>query len=243
MIDTEWSDPDEAARQMSGNWKQNRDFAWHVRYDDPRNETAVHCALYTRDSDPLTLSNASQIEKALQEADPRGLSWHMERHNHWAVGWLEVAILYPWRKNGKTTTAWRTFCGLMESLEQYPVLDDEDYYQRVEDETVEPCLQEVAHEAERYANNELDILDIDVTADHVRDFMHENKIEYEAVDNDSWLRFWEYNPRHHEVTREELAERVAVWVVEQNEKAAHEARLDELEARGELYTQRPLPLS
>lgn len=82
-----------------------------------------------RDSDVLDQSNFAVSRKMLKEVGEEGEDWAVEQFSHWAVGWVEYLIVNP-----QSTAAVAKGEEIRESLEQYPVLDDEDYSQREEDE-------------------------------------------------------------------------------------------------------------
>lgn len=74
-----------------------------------------------RDSDPLEESN---YFTALKLYEAEGVEVREDRFNHWAVGWVDqltVAI---------TPASVRVLEELRERIENYPVLDDEDFSQR-----------------------------------------------------------------------------------------------------------------
>jgi hypothetical protein len=52
-----------------------------------------------------------------------------ERHDHWAVGWVDGYALRVYR-DGAITDAFRKYCELRSALADYPVLDEEDYSRR-----------------------------------------------------------------------------------------------------------------
>lgn len=74
-----------------------------------------------RDSDHLTNSN---FECALEQLGGEGEDVEVHRFGHWAVGWLEIIIVRP------GTEAERIAEEIERGLENYPVLDEEDYSRR-----------------------------------------------------------------------------------------------------------------
>lgn len=81
-----------------------------------------------RDSDCLTCSNFRCFEKALK-ALPEFKAWDgefspvtIEEFNHWAVGWVQYLIIHPSFTAGVALAE-----SIRAKLEEYPVLDDEDF--------------------------------------------------------------------------------------------------------------------
>jgi len=216
-----WDEPDIAAGMLAGNWLKFNDFSWYGRDDDePRNDQAVHFVQHTRDSAPLELSNSEAIQAELMKVDPEFQNWHMENHNHWACGWVEKAILFPYKPGGyKLTSAWLRFCELQQRLSDYPVLDDDAYYQKVQEDTVDPWLAEIARTAEQFANDELDYWD-DITPDKVYSFLNDQGYQWDTIDDDSWVQA--SDEQGHSLDDESLAERVAIWTVMKMQEAGNE---------------------
>lgn len=219
--ETPWDEPEIAAGMLAGNWLKFSDFSWYGRDDDEaRNDQAVHVALHTRDSGPLELSNSEGIQAELAKVDPEYVNWHMETHNHWDCGWVEKAILLPYKPGGhKLTPAWLRFCELQQRLSDYPVLDDDAYYQKVQDVTVDPWLAEIARTAEQFSSDELDFAG-DVTPDQVYSFLHDQGYQYDTTDNDSWVQT--YDDHSNILSDDSLAERVAIWIVWNKTQVNHD---------------------
>jgi len=121
-------DIESAARELAGNWRDFDSFAWHDRPDDCDDFAIV----YTngRDSDVLSESNAHAISEALEPyTDGDDPDVYSEHHNHWACGWIDGFSIRVYR-NGKITDAFRAYCELQARLEDYPILDEDDYYAR-----------------------------------------------------------------------------------------------------------------
>jgi hypothetical protein len=126
-----WSDLEEAARQMAGNWQEFDSFAWSRGY---RLEDAEQWMIgYTshRDSGLLDQSNAKAITERLApfsvDDDPDLV---FERHCHFAVGHIDGLSIRVYRADGSITAAFREFCRIQERLDDYPILDAQDYEQR-----------------------------------------------------------------------------------------------------------------
>ena len=161
MIRTcDWGDVDSCAKEMAGNHRHFDSFAWHDRPD----ESEIWAVIYThqRDSGLLDQSNADAIAKELEpftEGDsPDVVS---ERHSHWAVGWVEGYAIRVYRQEHipsdgfadggefyseeeclEITDAFKAYCALQASLQDYPVLDEEDYSRREYEATIENIQSE-----------------------------------------------------------------------------------------------------
>ena len=59
-----------------------------------------------------------------------------EHHTHWAVGWVDGYAIRVYRR-GRITKAFRTCHDLQSRLADYPVLDEDDYSNRVYEATLE----------------------------------------------------------------------------------------------------------
>ncbi|MAX37656.1 MAG: hypothetical protein CME33_13950 [Gimesia sp.] len=128
---------EEAAMDAAGNWQTFDCFSWWREGDlDHPEDWMIHYT-HHRDSGLLDQSNSEQIRKALEPFtegdDPDVVE---ESHNHWAVGYIDGFSLRVVR-DGEITEAFRTLHKLMESLEAYPILDEEDFSNRELEATVE----------------------------------------------------------------------------------------------------------
>ena len=74
-----------------------------------------------RDSDLLEESN---FACALKELGGEGENVEVHRFGHWASGWFEILIVNP------NTEAAKEALRLEEKLNNYPVLDEDDFSQR-----------------------------------------------------------------------------------------------------------------
>ncbi len=128
---------EEAATRSAGNWERFNCFVWWREQEmDDSDQWMIHYT-HHRDSGLLDQSNATQIRKGLQSFtegdDPDVIE---ESHNHWVVGYIDGFSLRVFR-DGEITEAFRTFHQLMESLANYPILNDEDFSNREYEATVE----------------------------------------------------------------------------------------------------------
>lgn len=121
------------ATDMAGNWRKWDCFSWYAKPWDAEN----WCIYYThnRDSDILSESNAAMIDKRMTQfvdSDNEDADVHPEHHNHWACGWIEgyAVRVYADNPEGNITPAFAEIASIMAELENYLVLDEEDYSQR-----------------------------------------------------------------------------------------------------------------
>jgi hypothetical protein len=126
----DWTDVESAAKETAGNWQRFTCFAWHRGYDL---EDADRWAIfYTsgRDAGLLDQSNNDEIAKRLapfmEGDDPDVVA---ESHSHWAVGYVDGFSIRVTGKDGGITAAFKEFCGIKQKLDEYPILNEEDYSQ------------------------------------------------------------------------------------------------------------------
>lgn len=129
-------------RLQPGNWRKFDSFCWDRAYSGGSEylpDAGDFAIVYThnRDSDTLTQSNAAQIAEALapfMEGD--NLDVIAEDHNHWACGWIAGYAIRVYR-NGEPTPAALAWEEIQDRLDDYPVLDEEDWSRRESDEQYE----------------------------------------------------------------------------------------------------------
>lgn len=130
-------DLDDAAKAAAGNWQKFECFVWHRERDLDAAENWFITYTHHRDSGLLDQSNSAAIGKALEPFtegdDPDVVA---ENHHHWAVGWIEGFSIRVFR-DGQITDAFRTYHELAQRLDDYPILDDEDYSRREYEATIE----------------------------------------------------------------------------------------------------------
>lgn len=117
------------AKEAAGNWHHFESFGWHDEPEDGEKWTIVYT--HNRDSDVLTQSNAAAIKKTMDEYDESTVI--EQHHGHWAVGWVDGYAIKVYDK-GEITKAFKAWCDLAAAIESYPVLDEEDFSQRENDE-------------------------------------------------------------------------------------------------------------
>ena len=79
----------------------------------------------------FALSNFRTLEHMLDELDPDGTDHEVCNFGHWGPGWFEIIIVRP------DTACAKKAIEVEEALENYPVLDEEDYSRREHDTAVE----------------------------------------------------------------------------------------------------------
>lgn len=145
----DWTDVENAAKELAGNWQEFECFAWSRGYDL---EDAENWAIwYTshRDAGLLAQSNEAAIHNRLEpfsEGDDPDLVF--ESHSHWAVGHVDGFSVRVYRPDGTITEAFREFCKIKEELDAYPVLDEADYSER----ELQATLENYASEMWRHKN-------------------------------------------------------------------------------------------
>ncbi|MBA2114078.1 hypothetical protein [Bremerella alba] len=128
------------ANELAGNWKRMDSFAW---FRESEIDDSDHWAIiYThhRESGLLDGSNAGVIGKAMMpftERDDDDPDVVMETHSHFAVGWIAGFSIRCLDPAGKVTEAFKRYAELNEAMDQYPILDEEDYSNREYEATVE----------------------------------------------------------------------------------------------------------
>ena len=130
----------ELAQAMACNWKRMQSFMW---FRESEIEDSDNCAIiytHNRDSGLLDQSNAGVIGKAMMpftEDDGDDPDVVMESHSHFLVGWIAGFSIRCLNSDGKPTRAFARYAELHEAMDQYPILDEEDYSNREHEATVE----------------------------------------------------------------------------------------------------------
>ncbi len=116
---------EDLAKQLVGNWKKFESFVWYDKpEEDSDNWTIVNT--HHRDSGLLELSNAFVIHRRLDKW-PDDIRF--ERHNHYAVGWIECVVIKIYKNiiTKEVTDAFRAYCELYCAMENYSILDESHY--------------------------------------------------------------------------------------------------------------------
>jgi len=98
------------------------------------------CALHHRDSGLLVESNWNAHINRLTAIEPESIEedsgiykgWHIVRDSHFAVGWIEYVLIN--KDNQKLVEAGNA---IQKELDDYLILDESDYYERVMEATEE----------------------------------------------------------------------------------------------------------
>ena len=126
-----------AAKEAAGNWRTfGSNYSWYRKYDLESPEDWAIFYTHHRDSDLLELSNAEVITEAMQpfsEGDNPDVVF--ESHDSWAVGHVDGLSVLVFRR-GRITKAFRTYHELLLRLANYPILDEDDYSNRVYEATL-----------------------------------------------------------------------------------------------------------
>jgi hypothetical protein len=143
----DWTDPEAAARQLAGNWRRFECFAWHRSHGLEDADRWVIWYTSSRDAGLLEQSNEAAINRRLApyaEGDDPDLVF--ETHGHWAVEHLSGVSIRAFRGDGSITPAFEEFCSIKEALENYPVLDEQDYSEREHTATLSNYASEMWRE-------------------------------------------------------------------------------------------------
>jgi len=131
------------AAECAGNWGEFDSFAWHKKPDDAHDWYIWYT--HNRDSGLLEQSNAEQIGKAFEPFIDRG-NVVAEHHRRWAVGWVASWSIRVYNNDGAITPAFIKCAELLDSLEQYLVLD-EDHFAELEYEAALDNIQQGGQDA------------------------------------------------------------------------------------------------
>jgi hypothetical protein len=112
-----------AAQELAGNWQDFNSFWWDDQPDDADNWGIVYTS--NRDSDLLTLSNECEINKVLKQKKYAN-DIRFESHSHWAVGHVD-GFSIRCLADGEPTPAFAAYHKLATRLEEYPILNEEDF--------------------------------------------------------------------------------------------------------------------
>lgn len=124
------NDIESLARKMTGNWRKFDSFCWHRQYDleSPEDWTIVYT--HGRDSGLVAQSNAHAIQTAMRPfLDTENPDVIEEHHGHWGCGWIDGYAIRVFR-NEEITPAFQAWANLHFCMQDYPLLDEEDYSHR-----------------------------------------------------------------------------------------------------------------
>ena len=116
------------AQEGAGNWRKFPDFCWYDQPDNPNDWMIYH--LDNRDSGILEQSNAEAARKRLatyvEDIVPQSFG-------HWACGWIDALAVRVFWGDGEITDAFKELYSILKDLEDYPLLDEDDYSKREHD--------------------------------------------------------------------------------------------------------------
>jgi len=128
---------EEAAKQAAGNWREFHCFVWWRKDDLPDADKWAIVYTHNRDSGLVDQSNDVAIHNALlpfmRGDNPNVVT---ENHSPWAVGWVAGYSICVYRR-GRITKAFRVYHALAQRMANYPILDEEDYFSREYEATLE----------------------------------------------------------------------------------------------------------
>lgn len=147
MTTLQLTDIEALANSLRGNWQEFPCFIWTTESEilDPDN----WCIYYThnRDSGLLDQSNKDAIATLL-EPYKTGDDIYTEDHNHWACGWVAgysvrvYCLDWDGISEDKYTPAFLELAKIIHKLQDYPVLNDDDYSAKELDATFENITSE-----------------------------------------------------------------------------------------------------
>jgi hypothetical protein len=131
----DWEDVISAAELSAGNHEHFDSWCWY----SPPDNSEDYAIFYTsnRDSGLLDKSNEAVILEALKEfleADEPEV-W-IERHNHFAVGFCDALVMKVLDDDRAPTAVFRKYAELMARLNDYPILDEDEYGAREYSQTL-----------------------------------------------------------------------------------------------------------
>lgn len=150
-----WEDTTAAAKDCAGNWTR---FVSFCNFDDDLDHTWAILYTHNRDSGLLAESNAAEVDKvmapfvAADEPDAK-----IYRSSHWACGWIEGYAIRVFSASGEITAAFTAYAALQARLEQYPVLNEDDWSQREYDATLENIASEIGRFEHTYTGSDEDL--------------------------------------------------------------------------------------
>lgn len=165
----------EQARKLAGNWQKFDSFAWFGKreIDNPDNWAIVYTS--NRDSTLLDQSNEHAINEAMKPFTEEGEDGQeptavQERHNHWAVGYVDGYSIKCFNDDGNPTEAIKTWINIQHALEQYPVLDESDWSEREYEATCENVQMQTSYICRKHGLDYSDEL-----AGQVHEWLSNNK--------------------------------------------------------------------
>ena len=150
ITDLDWNDKEQTAKEMAGNWRKFKGFAWHRSHDlEDADQWAI---IYTshRDSGLLDQSNSTEIAERLAPFnDGDNPDVVFESHYHWAVGHIDGLAIRVFNAARTITQAFEELCRIKARLEDYHVLNESDYSKREYNAALENYRNEMGQRADQ----------------------------------------------------------------------------------------------
>ena len=129
--------PEDFAEKFRGNWQHFDSFGWDRQWNGDIQDPENWGIFYTggRDSGIIAESNEQVIRTELQ--DFIGEDVLEEDHRHWAHGYVTGFSVRVYGDDGEFTPAFMVLYDLVQRVESYPLLDEDDYTQREHDEEIQ----------------------------------------------------------------------------------------------------------
>jgi len=202
---------EERAKEMAGNWKKIRDFSWYGQPEDVDEKWSLFY-YSNRDADSVTRSNAKAFEALADEFPDDVIA---QQHSHCAVGHVDGLVIRVYDKSGEITPAFIKLNEMLESLEDYPVLDDNDLSDMGYEEFQESWNNWGRHKFEKALENSFELneedeelffyLDVDAIWTQLVDHLN---YEYEHTGTEVRINIKgaiEYLSKHPDIFWDELA--------------------------------------
>lgn len=130
-------DLEAAAKLAAGNWRDFKCFVWFKASELPDADKWAIIYTHNRDSGLLDQSNAAVIEEAMKPfTEGKTPDVVFESHIHWAVGHVDGFSIRVFHR-GRITIAFKTYHKFAVRMDDYPILDDDDYSRREHEATLE----------------------------------------------------------------------------------------------------------
>jgi hypothetical protein len=134
----DWTNVEEAARLLVGNWQKFICFVWYRASDLEDADRWMIWYTSSPQAGLLEQSNEKVINERLAPfSEGNDSDVVFERHDHFAVGHVSGVSIRVVRQDGTITDAFAEFCRIKERLDDYPILDEQDYGEREYEATLE----------------------------------------------------------------------------------------------------------
>lgn len=127
---------EEQAAWVTDALRRPDDFGYRGGNDEMFHTWSLGPALQHRDSDLRDKSNAKAIVETLESDPSLKNDWCVASSGHWAVGWIEQLSFRVLDGDGSISRVARVIKGIYNSLEEYPLLDEQGYYDLESDATI-----------------------------------------------------------------------------------------------------------